>query len=160
MFLKQFFKKEQLPSATDNAFWSDKICGISCLQMAIEALKNKKISIQILLEEALSMNAYDEEKGWLHDKLIKLGGKYGLIGSRKNIGQNISEIYAFLAEGNLTIASVSPEYLNKNDNRKSGHLVLIYKKFFIKDPYIPNREIEMSESDFLSKFSGNIIIFR
>ena len=121
----------------DALYWSKRICGLACLKMAIQYLlkEEKSVPLKELLDKGLSLNAFTESLGWIHNGLINIGSSHGLASARESIGDNLERIDDLISEGNLIIVSVTVGFeagkvYQKDDGteyimKKGGHLILV-----------------------------------
>lgn len=152
--------------------WVNNICGLYCLKMSLGAFfRDKNFEITELLHEGIKTGAYDEERGWIHKKLLKLGKEHGLKGFTKRIGTNYRELAELLDKGALIVASVSDQYREPEKGKRNGHLILIYsvevesgqvKNVYFNDPgnkfYKGERNICLEVDIFSKVFSGNLVV--
>ena len=52
--------------------WKNQICGILCLKLSADILNKKIPDISQILEDGLKNQAYLEDIGWIHQKLVDL----------------------------------------------------------------------------------------
>ena len=66
--------------------WKKVGCGIASLAMLIEFYEPGDVSVDTLLEEGVSANAYLSNAGWTYAGLIGISKKYGLSGESYDMG--------------------------------------------------------------------------
>jgi Peptidase_C39 like family len=131
-------------------FWSRRSCGIACLKMGITSLTlpAKQPAMMDLVRQGIDLGGYivhNEQgefvdMGWYYQPLVELGQSYGIKGKVCR-HLTIDEICAYIAEGSLVVASVSPEIGEREDTPityRAGHLVLIYGYAWSQDQSRPH----------------------
>jgi len=83
VFTVPFFS--QFTDITDPE-WKKIGCGIASLAMLIEFYEPGDVSVDTLLEEGVSANAYLSNAGWTYAGLIGISKKYGLGGTSYDMG--------------------------------------------------------------------------
>ncbi|MCR4285319.1 MAG: C39 family peptidase [Candidatus Kaiserbacteria bacterium] len=83
VFTVPFFS--QFTDITDPE-WKKIGCGIASLAMLIEFYEPGEVSVDTLLEEGVSANAYLSNAGWTYAGLIGISKKYGLGGTSYDMG--------------------------------------------------------------------------
>lgn len=166
------FLAEGFSSLSEANYWSERICGLACFRMVLGAFRpSQSVNLKQLLDRGLEIGAYDEDKGWLHQGLVRMANDYRLPARRQSIGRYLGRIAQNLAAGNLVIASVSVGFAKGS----GGHLVVIFGAT-VKDGKVIELEVHHPSSDpsyqwpnyrvnaekFLEAFHkrGNIIIFK
>ncbi len=154
--------------------WGYNLCGLLCAFMAIKDIKKNTLTLQNILYEAIRIKAYEEKKGWIHQKLVELCSIHGIKAFTKSIS-DLQLIEHLIKSNRLVIASVSPTYIGRKKSfffhRKSGHMVLIIGiesvsnnvvNLRIHDPGSRDSEggedIALDPHLFEENFSGNIIV--
>jgi len=153
------------------AYWSQRLCGLICVKMVLDALSNISVTetVASLTKEAVNLGGYEVcdtsgkpvEKGWFYAPLIDLIKQYGLNGevcvslSTRDLCLNIINNY-------FSIASVNPKVIRNDleicpEGKKGGHLVLVlgFKwdgtqclGFYIHNP--SGRVVSTQENAFIS----------
>lgn len=120
------------PTSAEVQRWQSNCCGIACARMIIDSLKGVNVRYWDLLQEGLSMSAYNEV-GWIHRGLVELIGRRGIEG-KAHRGKDLNDLRSSTESGNLCIASVSVEFrggLLKPGSEevfgKGGHLVVAFQ---------------------------------
>ena len=154
--------------------WNNRLCGLTCLWMAIESLiSSANVDFVELFQRALGEEAFHEKNGWIHSKLVFLAQMYGLKSGRKNVGNDLESIGRLLKSENIVIASLSPDYANPENKQKNGHLLFIFgmmvdgdgkvAEIWAHDPGTdhtpPMESVRISRDNFLKAFSGNVMYF-
>jgi hypothetical protein len=117
-------------SETDAKQWSERACGIACVDMVLRFTgKIESPSIWPLINEGLELGAYCD-RGWIHAGLAKLLGRYGLE-AKCHRNQTIAQLGALVESGSICITSVSVGFCGGQINNgrtiaKGGHLTLVH----------------------------------
>lgn len=177
------YKNEGFSSLKDAFSWSNRICGLACLKMAITYQCDSKAQpLKELLEVGLRLSAYKRGIGWVHEGLIKIASEYGLQGGCESLGTEVVRILKYLKEQKLVIASVSPAFEGGMTYRtatgdtteipRGGHLVVVTHALFDKDNLVgfrvhhpssekayewPNKNIGIETFSRSFSSAGNII---
>jgi hypothetical protein len=132
----QNYVVEGFPTVSEAEHWSERVCGLACVKMAIAGFTGKTIPLYELLQQGLKMNAYKEDLGWVHQGLVDIAKHHSLRGGRESIKDDLGKIYAHLKKGEIVIPSVSPGleggkvyHLKSGKDYvvpRGGHLVVIY----------------------------------
>ena len=79
MKLKVPYKSQY--SSIENKVWRERSCTVVSLSMALDFFLDKSPDVNLLLEEALNMNAYNVLSGgyWIHQKMVFLAHNYGIL---------------------------------------------------------------------------------
>lgn len=158
------FARHGFEDIRDAEQWIGNSCGINCLQMVLSHSLLSIPSLKNLCDISKSYEAYDEEKGWLHNGLILIAKRYGVRG-KKTIIKKAEDLVAFLHSGALIVASVKTDVSNA-----SSHLLLIYgiehidkTYLFIHNPGTSNLAPEFNQkievADFMKSATGRAILF-
>lgn len=156
--------------------WERKICGLTCIKMAIEYFNGISPSFEELLnykdEELryLALNSGQEKTfkyclpnhDWLHTGLVKVANKYFIYGCREIVDKkNFKEIFVdYINKNILVIASVNLNF--EPTDKDWWHLVLVVyitdEWLFINDPVRNEGNYFVSFEQFEKCFNGNIIV--
>lgn len=171
-----FLKREGSLNPAQIDKWRGGLCGLMCASMIINRFnQGSQYTIAELLIAADKLGAFDQQRGWVHNKIVVLAGEYGIKAQAQRT-ITLNTMYKKTREGNLIIASVSPHYLHpelkRTEDERSGHLVVITGmsrndredyQLIIHDPgseYAEGGQNMVVGSDiFKRSFSGNIIFF-
>jgi hypothetical protein len=112
-------------------FWSGKLCGLACLESALDFWEIERPDRAALLDEALEWGAYVRRGDGGVDGLIYapflrwIGTRFG-IGGQVHGRIGLAELVG-IGPGSFAIASVSPEirWPERPNERRGGHLVLV-----------------------------------
>ncbi len=112
--------------------WKTRACGIVCLKMAMDNLKETGISLDALIEMANKRGGFGEF-GWIHDFLVQIAKEFGFNAERKEwksetesaqeilIYGAIQEFAKLLSNGSPVIVSTVKNFLDED----KFHLVLL-----------------------------------
>ncbi|TSC52640.1 MAG: Uncharacterized protein LiPW41_10 [Parcubacteria group bacterium LiPW_41] len=148
--------------------WKIRACGVASLAMVLDHYKkNKKTSIDKLIDYGVSIGAHNKELGWIHSGIVNIAKHEGFKGERydwRDIDANISfnKMNEYLKNGPI-IASIHKNFNPKN----SGHLVVVTSKnkshITIHDPIARKREQikrEIPIDVFLTGWKKRIVVVR
>ncbi|MCY9827440.1 cysteine peptidase family C39 domain-containing protein [Vibrio splendidus] len=137
--------------------WSNRSCGLACVQMLLLHSQINYTNIVSLYEQAIEQEFYTPA-GWIHSGLAELLSSRGVPAKAIPIEQE--EICKGLAKGNMYIVSVTHKF--PQNGCKGGHLVLLHsidgEVVFFNDPSTwgeSNKQLE--KSVFFSSYSGRSI---
>lgn len=112
-------------------FWRDRVCGIACVCMLINALTPRAVPLGQLIAEGLSINAYVKDVGWSHAGLADLLKAHGVAATARKLS-SIDALLGILREASAAILSVTPGLKGGDRDSsgqllpKAGHLVLAH----------------------------------
>lgn len=153
----------------DYNFWVQRLCGLICVKMVLDALSlsSTKETIAELTKKGVSVGGYQVynedgvfiDKGWFYAPLIELSKEYGVNG---NVCKNLTifNLCQNVLYNKFSIASVNPKVIRGDIDKcktKGGHLVIILgfkwngKKcdgFYIHNP--SGREPSTQENAYIS----------
>lgn len=145
--------------------WQKQACGIASLAMIIDFYKTDEISVDTLLAQGISADAYDEKVGWIYKGLMQVAKKYGLEGTTYDFGNKstkiaFTELEKFLKEGPV-IVSV---HYGFNPKSTIPHLVVIdgidKDIMYYNDPAAKTGMKQISTTDFLKAWKKRFIVIR
>jgi len=116
--------------------WQKRACGLVCLKMVLDFHEIKTLEINDFLKIVLEKEAYHENNGWIHDKLLEIVKSFGLDAYRKEMMEDESELKNFLKEGSPVIVSIKSRRFSFEFNGKFHQIVLVgYNKkgFYYND---------------------------
>ena len=97
----------------DDPFWMLRACGACSLKMVIESHGIAMPTILSLCNEAKERGGYDMQNGWVHDYLVMKATELGMKAYRKEGIKDMTEIIAFIKEGNPVIVSIEKRVLEQ-----------------------------------------------
>jgi hypothetical protein len=168
-FFTQVIPEGQWPegfrlAGEDRAYWSERTCGLACLE-SIASFHQKPIpTIFELLQEGVRLGHY-ADKGWIHAGLAAIGEAYGFHGKALP-AITLDDLRACLEfTASPLIASVTREF--PEDGRRGGHLVVVTAVDDGPAPWICCRDPagggmgagRISAARFFASFAGRIIVF-
>lgn len=145
--------------------WQKVGCGIASLAMVVEYYKPDTISVNELLHQGIASGAYNQNAGWIHQGLISLSKKYGLVGSTHDLSKlnnkdAFSQFKKILIDGPV-IASVHYKFDPKST---IPHLVVIdvidNDIIYYNDPALKIGEQKISIADFMKGWKKRFIVIR
>lgn len=148
-----------------SAKWQKVGCGITSLAMIIDFYKTEAVSVNKLLNQGISINAYDNNDGWIHEGLISVAKKYGLSGKSYDLsGQSkssaLNSFKLYLKDGPV-MASVHYKFDPKNP---IPHIVVIdgikNDIVYYNDPASDVGQKKMPLSKFLASWKNRFIVIR
>ncbi|WP_322882173.1 C39 family peptidase [Pandoraea sputorum] len=117
----------------DYRFWSNRACGIACLESILDFMKIPRPNRRELIEAATSRGAYIKNgdhsvKGLIYEPFCNWIRDSYEIKSFIYENKTFDYVGEFIKKSFMAISSVSAEIRSPNDpnNRKGGHLVLIH----------------------------------
>lgn len=121
------------PDCETYRFWSRRLCGIACLESALDYWGIDRPNRFCLLQEALRANAYRVKddgtvEGLVYRPFLKwIESRFGILGEVFE-HMSIESAARLLCPGGFLVASVSPEIRRPDacQPRKGGHLVLVF----------------------------------
>lgn len=148
-----------------SAKWKKVGCGITSLAMIIDYYKTEKISVNKLLSQGISIDAYDNNDGWIHEGLISVAKKYGLSGRSYDLSEQskssaLNSFKSYLKEGPV-MASVHYKFDPKNP---IPHIVVIDGikdgMVYYNDPASNTGQKKIALSKFLASWKNKFIVIR
>jgi len=108
--------------------WQERSCGVACLKMVLDFYDVGAPTLDDLIEDGKE-DGYIDGVGWKHDYLVKMGLRYGLVGSHRkefkgsedNLYESILEHIKYLKEEKPVIVSVVKNFEHKD----KPHLVVL-----------------------------------
>jgi len=111
-------------SEEEATYWERSCCGILCLQMAVEYLKEKSYTTRELITKGQELGAYTDVNGWSHQGLVELAKQLGL--EAKAGRYTPEQIEQELAAGNLIIVSIKWGFRSEKSVKER---ILFWKKY-------------------------------
>lgn len=154
--------EEGAPDAPEGPdHWSDRACGIACLQMVLDHFHLPVPPMTHLLDQGLQMGAYSP-RGWIHAGLAELGRCHGLDSEAATV-PDLDALEALLRSGRPVIASVSLRL--PLDGRRGGHLIVVCGRPASPRPSVTFRDpsgwgagiSEVADERFRASFTGRVI---
>ena len=107
--------------------WRPNSCGIVALKMLMDFCGVSPVpTTEALIQEGVSLGAYDPKTGWIHAGLVKLAQKHGLQAQNLDWAAESQDVAASLLARYLqkgpVIASVFPKL---RPGAPGGHLVVV-----------------------------------
>lgn len=145
--------------------WQQKGCGVADIAMLIEFYKPDTTSVQKVLEEALTMGAYQKNIGWKHEGLAAVARKHGLVGKTYDLSKldkenSFKEFKNILEEG-PAIASIRRGF---NPKSSFGHLIVVTgfddKFVYYNDPGKRDGIKKVLIDDFTKGWKKRLIVVR
>lgn len=119
------WKEAGFESREDAEYWQNSSCGILCLGMVLQKVKQKPVSISELITKGKKIGAYNHTHGWSHDGLVNLAEKYGLEAKRYE-RLSLDDLKNFLDRGYVIVVSIKWAF-KKQKNLKER--IMFWKKF-------------------------------
>lgn len=119
-------------SAGDYRDWSDRACGVACLQSALGALAPPPPPMAELIDELVAAGAYVVTgagvEGLIYEPCARLLRARWRLPARVHPHLGVDELRRAVVGGEVVIASVAPEirWPERPPRTKGGHLVLVY----------------------------------
>lgn len=126
--------------------WQWRACGVACVAMVLAHRGASFGSLDVLIDEGKDLGAYQEGVGWVHDGLVQLARKHGIMLFRKEfkgddemLARGIEEVIGALEAGRLVLVSAARGF----EDATKPHLVLltgyeitegVVQGFFYHDP--------------------------
>ncbi|MEW5908104.1 MAG: C39 family peptidase [Patescibacteria group bacterium] len=151
--------------------WQSRACGIVCLKMVLDGYKKTDLSVDDLLNEAISRGAFGDS-GWIHNIIVDMAKDLGFLSFRKEWKseiESIEEILFFeatrefienLLDGQPIIVSTVKNFSEAD----KFHQVLLtgfeenedgLKGFYYHDPDSKHREDGKNKFVLLDTFKNN-----
>lgn len=119
-------------SADDYRSWSDRSCGVACLESLLAAHARAVPDKARLIDELVEAGAYrvgpGAVTGLVYEPCVRWLRARWHLAARTQRSLDVQGIGRALSSGQLVIASVSPEirWPRRPPTRRGGHLVLVY----------------------------------
>lgn len=145
--------------------WKKVGCGIASLAMILDYYKTEEISVNKLLDQGISIGAYQEKNGWTHSGLISISKKYGMSGNSYDYSGSSKKIAlekfnTYLKDGPV-MASVHYKFDPKNP---IPHIVVIdaidKDMVYYNDPASDVGQKKISLEKFLASWKNRFIVIR
>lgn len=145
--------------------WQKVGCGVTSLAMVIEYYKPETVSVNTLLNQGITLGAYQQKNGWSHQGLISLSKKYGLDGNSHDVSKlsrkaALSQFKGYLDDGPV-IVSIHYKFDPKST---VPHLVVINGIkdgiVYYNDPAAKVGEKTITEDKFLNGWKRKFIVVR
>ncbi|BET09977.1 C39 family peptidase [Pandoraea sputorum] len=129
----------------DYRFWSNRSCGIACLESILDFMKIPHPNRRELIEAATSWGAYikisdNSVKGLIYEPFCNWIRDAYKINSFIYENEKFDYVGKFIKKSFMVISSVSTEIRSPNNpnNRKGGHLILVHgiegKTLYLHNP--------------------------
>ncbi len=117
-------------------FWCWRACGIICLKMIIDTVRNSNEKVKDLIYRGIELGGYVShdkngklvDKGWYYKPLIKLASEYNLHG-RLFSSLSVQDVCMEILDKHFVVASVDPgiiRYDKVESTFTGGHVVLVH----------------------------------
>ncbi|MDP3900267.1 MAG: C39 family peptidase [bacterium] len=112
-------------------YWREEGCGAACLEMVIHAIEEKHIKFGDIIRLGQQINAYDKERGWIHDSMVRILKSYNIKSFRKKM-KSLESLARLIKDGYILILSVTTGLGGGNFDengkvkKKGGHLVVCF----------------------------------
>lgn len=115
--------------------WSDHICGMACLKMALAQLQNRIVPTMELMKECREYGGYvvgedGSIKGLIYRPFVTYIAERFSLQAEVKEHTEIEDIYELLDQGYVYVASVHPSIRTPEGTppKQGGHLVYVFAK--------------------------------